>query len=85
MAIAATRLLPFVKPTAVHGFTGLATHVVRGGSEIRAIFGGLLIFLGFTPLFLGPVAFQMLGIKYRGIAVARAVSLVFYKSTEKST
>jgi len=37
-----------------------------------------------APMFLGPVAYQMLGIGYLGIAVARAFSIVFDKSTAQS-
>jgi hypothetical protein len=84
LATAATGLLAFVKPAAVYGFTGLDANGVRGVSEIRAIFGGLLIALGVVPLFLGPVAYQMLGIGYLGIAAARAFSIVFDKSTAQS-
>ena len=84
LATAATGLLAFVKPTAVYGFTGLTATGVRGVSEIRAIFGGLLFALGVVPLFLGPVAFQMLGIGYLGIAAARAFSIVYDKSTAQS-
>ena len=84
LATAATGLLALVKPTAVYGFTGLTANGVRGVSEIRAIFGGLLIALGVAPLFLGPVAYQMLGIGYLGIAAARAFSIVFDKSTAQS-
>jgi hypothetical protein len=84
LATAATGLLAFVKPTAVYGFTGLDAKGVRGVSEIRAIFGGLLIALGVVPLFLGPVAYQMLGIGYLGIAAARTFSIIFDKSTAQS-
>ena len=84
LATAATGLLAFVKPTAVYGFIGLTATGVRGVSEIRAIFGGLLFALGVVPLFLGPVAFQMLGIGYLGIAAARAFSIVYDKSTAQS-
>ena len=84
LATVVTGLLALVKPTAVYGFTGLTANGVRGISEIRAIFGGLLIAIGLAPLFLGPVAYQMLGIGYLGIAVARAFSIVFDKSTAKS-
>lgn len=81
---ALTGLLALVKPTAVYSFTGLTAGGVRGVSEIRAIFGGLLIALGIVPLFLGPVAYQMLGIAYLAIAAARAFSIVFDKSTAQS-
>jgi hypothetical protein len=84
LATVATGLLALVKPTAVYGFTGLNANGVRGVSEIRAIFGGLLIALGLAPLFLGSVGYQMLGIGYLGIAAARAFSIVFDKSTAKS-
>ena len=84
LATAVTGLLAFVKPSAVYGFTGLTANGVRGVSEIRAIFGGLLIALGVVPLFLGSVAYQMLGIGYLGIAAARAFSIVFDKSTAQS-
>jgi hypothetical protein len=84
LATAATGLLALVKPTAVYGFTGLTANGVRGVSEIRAIFGGLLIALGIAPLFLGPAAYQMLGIGYLGIAAARAFSIIFDKSTSQS-
>jgi hypothetical protein len=84
LATAATGLLAFVKPSAVYGFTGLTANGVRGVSEIRAIFGGLFIAMGVVPLFLGPVAYQMLGIGYLGIAAARAFSIVFDKSTAQS-
>ena len=76
LATVATGLLALVKPTAVYGFTGLTANGVRGVSEIRAIFGGLLTALGFAPLFLGPVAYQMLGIGYLGIAVARILDRI---------
>jgi hypothetical protein len=84
LATAATELLAQVKPAAVFGFTGLTANGVRGVSEIRAIFGGLLIALGLAPLFLGPVAYQMLGLGYLGIAAARTFSIVFDKSTSQS-
>jgi hypothetical protein len=84
LATVATGLLALVKPTAVYGFTGLTANGVRGVSEIRAIFGGLLIALGLAPLFLGPAAYQMLGIGYLGIAAGRAFSIVFDKSTAQS-
>ncbi len=84
LATVATGLLALVKPTAVYGFTGLTANGVRGVSEIRAIFGGFFIALGVVPLFLGPVAYQMLGIGYLGIAAARAISILFDKSRAQS-
>ncbi len=81
---AATGLLAFVKPTATYAFIGLNPNGVRGVSEIRAIFGGLFIALGLAPLFLGATAYQMLGIGYLAIAVARTFSMVFDKSYAQS-
>jgi hypothetical protein len=80
----ATGLLAFIKPTAAYGFIGLNANGVRGVSEIRAIFGGLFMALGVSPLFLGPIAYQMLGIGYLGIAIARLFSIVFDKSYAQS-
>jgi len=84
LATAATGLLAVDKPAAVYGFTGLNANGVRGVSEIRAIFGGLFIGLGLAPLFLGATAYQMLGIGYLAIAVARAFSIVFDRSYAQS-
>ena len=80
----ATGLLAFIKPAAAYGFIGLNANGVRGVSEIRAIFGGLFIALGVSPLFLGPIAYQMLGIGYLGIAVARSISIAIDKSYARS-
>jgi hypothetical protein len=84
LATAATGLLALIKPDATYGFIGLMANGVRGVSEIRAIFGGLFIALGIVPLFLGPVAYQMLGITYLAIAAARVFSIVFDKSYAQS-
>jgi uncharacterized membrane protein len=84
LATALTGLLALIKPSAVYDFTGLTASGVRGVSEIRAIFGGLLIALGLVPLFMGTVAYQMLGISYLAIAAARAFSIVFDKSYDRS-
>ena len=84
LATAATGLLALIKPDATYGFIGLTANGVRGVSEIRSIFGGLFIALGIVPLFLGPVAYQMLGIAYLVIAAARAFSIVFDKSYAQS-
>jgi uncharacterized membrane protein len=84
LATAATGVLVFVKPAAAYGFTGLNANGVRGVSEIRAVFGGLFIGLGLAPLFLGAVAYQMLGIGYLAIAAARTFSMVFDKSYAQS-
>ncbi len=84
LATAATGLLAFVKPAATCGFIGLNANGARGVSEIRAIFGGLLIGLGIAPFFLGAAAYHMLGIGYLAIAVARAFSILFDKSYAQS-
>lgn len=84
LATVATGVLAFVKPAATYGFIGLNATGVRGVSEIRAIFGGLFIGLGLAPLFLGATAYQMLGIGYLAIAVARTFSIVFDKSYAQS-
>jgi hypothetical protein len=84
LATAATGLMAFVKPAATYGFIGLNANGARGVSEIRAIFGGLFIALGVAPFFLGATAYQMLGIGYLAIAVARAFSMVFDKSYDQS-
>lgn len=80
LATALTGLLVFIKPSAAYEFTGLSVSGVRGVSEMRAIFGGLLLALGLAPLFLGATAYQMLGIGYLGIAATRAFSILFDKS-----
>jgi hypothetical protein len=84
LATVATGLLVFIKPSAAYGFTGLNANGVRGVSEMRAIFGGLFIGLGVAPLFLGAIAYQMLGIAYLAIAVARLISIVVDKSYAQS-
>ena len=80
----ATGLLALIKPAATYGFIGLKSEGARGVSEIRSIFGGLFIALGLAPFFLGATAYLVLGIAYAGIAVARAFSIVFDRSYEKS-
>jgi hypothetical protein len=84
LATAATGLLALIKPDATYGFTGLTANGVRGVSEIRAVFGGMFIALGIVPLFLGPLAYQILGITYLMIAAARAFSILFDKSYAQS-
>ncbi len=84
LATIATGLLALVKPSAAYGFTGLTAEGVRGLSEFRSIFGGLFIGLGASPLFLGEIAYQMLGFGYLAIAAARAFSIVFDKSYARS-
>ena len=84
LATVATGLLGLIKPSATYGFIGLTAQGPRGVSEIRSIFGGLFIGLGLAPLFLGETAYLMLGISYLAIAVARAFSIIFDKSTAQS-
>ena len=84
LGTAATGLLAFVKPAATYGFIGLSPNGVRGVSEIRAIFGGLFIALGLAPLFLGAATYQMLGIGYLAIAMARLISILFDRSYAQS-
>jgi len=84
LATAATGLLAFLKPDATYGFIGLKADGARGVSEIRAIFGGLFMALGIAPLFLGEIAYLMLGIGYLAIAVARLISIFFDKSYAQS-
>jgi hypothetical protein len=77
----ATGLLSLVKPKAVFGFTGLIAEGARGISEIRAVLGGLFIGLGAAPLILGvPAAYQVIGIGYLAIGIARTFSILFDKS-----
>ena len=84
LATVATGLLALVKPTAVYGFTGLKADGARGVSEVRSIFGGLFIALGIVPLFLGEVAYLILGFSYLGIAAARTLSIIIDKSYDRS-
>ena len=82
LATAATGLLAFFKPDAVYGFTGLTAAGPRGVSEIRAIFGGLFIALGVTPIVFNQ--YRILGIAYLAIAAARVISIVIDKSYDQS-
>jgi hypothetical protein len=80
-----TGLPGLIRPTSVYNFIGLEPPGVRGISEIRAIFGGLLIGLGAAPLILGtPEAYRMLGICYLAIAVARTFSILYDRSFASS-
>ncbi len=84
LATALTGLLALVKPSAVHGFTGLVASGPRGISEIRSIFGGLFIALGVAPFVFGEVAYLVLGLGYLAIAVVRFVSIFLDKSRDSS-
>jgi hypothetical protein len=80
-----TGLISLVRPRSVMGFTGLTVQGARGITEIRAILGGAFVGLGLAPLLLNaPEAYQMLGIVYLVIAVARFLGLVLDRSTEGS-
>jgi hypothetical protein len=84
LATAAAGVFVLVAPRKVVGFTGLEPIGGRGISELRAVFGGLFIALGLTPLFLGPTAYLMLGVGYLSIAAVRAVSMVVDRSVVQS-
>jgi hypothetical protein len=88
IATIATGLVSLVAPRAVRGFTGLDVSNARGITEIRAILGGTFIGLGAAPLIFhimggydfAHVAYQMLGITYLVIFVARLIAMVLDKS-----
>ncbi len=81
----ATGLISLIRPKAVQGFTGLSAPGPRGITEIRAILGGGFIGLGMAALILGvPAAYQMLGLTYLAIAVARIFGIVLDRSFESS-
>ena len=84
LATAATGLFSLLAPTKLTGFTGLQPVGGRGITELRAVLGALFIALGLAPLFLGPVAYLMLGIGYLAIGAARAVSMVIDRSVVQS-
>ena len=80
-----TGLISLIRPQTVMGFTGLAVPGVRGITEIRAVLGGAFIGLGAAPLVLdATAAYQMLGITYLAIAVARAAGIALDRSFERS-
>ncbi len=84
LATIATGLLALVKPSAVYGFIGLFANGPRGISEIRAVFGGMFIGLGMSPLLLGNTAYVMLGYAYLAIAIARLFSIMYDRSFAQS-
>jgi hypothetical protein len=84
LATAATGLFSLLAPTKITGFTGLQPVGGRGITELRAVLGALFIALGLAPLFLGPVAYLMLGIGYLAIGAVRAVSMVLDRSVVQS-
>lgn len=80
-----TGLVSLIRPRAVMTFTGLIVPGARGITEIRAVLGGGFIGLGAAPLILGvPVAYQMLGITYLAIGLARIAGIVLDRSFETS-
>jgi hypothetical protein len=80
-----TGLISLLAPRSVQGFTGLSAPGPRGITEIRSILGGGFVGLGLAPLILGvPAAYQMLGITYLVIAVARIAGIVLDRSFERS-
>jgi hypothetical protein len=80
-----TGLVSLIRPRSVQGFTGLSAPGPRGISEIRAVLGGGFIGLGLAPLILSTAAaYQMLGITYLVIAVARVAGIVLDRSYERS-
>ncbi len=81
----AAGLVSLVRPRAVVGFTGLTPQGGRGITEIRAVLGALFVALGLAPLILNAAAaYQVLGIAYLGVALARAVSMVVDDSVVRS-
>lgn len=80
-----TGLLALIKPTSIYDFTGLKAVGGRGITEIRAIFGALFIALGaFAIYHRQPMALNMLGVMYLGIAAVRVVSMFLDKSVVSS-
>jgi hypothetical protein len=80
-----TGLISLIRPRAIMDFTGLVVPGARGITEIRAILGGAFIGLGIAPLVLGAAAaYQMLGITYLAIAVARVAGIALDRSFERS-
>ena len=64
--------------------SGLVAKGGRGRTEIRCAMGAMYIALGVAPVFLGPTAFQVLGIAYLAIAVVRLISIFVDKSATTS-
>ena len=80
-----TGFISLMAPRSIKDFTGLDATGPRGITEIRAVLGALFIGAGLAPLILGAAAaYQMLGIIYLAIALARAVSMFVDKSIVRS-
>jgi hypothetical protein len=85
IATIATGLISLIRPRSVQGFTGLTAPGPRGVTEIRAVLGGAFVGLGVAPLILNqPVAYQVLGVTYLTIAVARIFGIALDRSFETS-
>jgi hypothetical protein len=85
IATIATGLISLIRPRSVQGFTGLTAPGPRGVTEIRAVLGGAFVGLGVAPLILNqPVAYQVLGVTYLTIAVARIIGIALDRSFETS-
>ena len=80
-----TGLVSLFFPLRVLGFTGLDVKGGRGVTEIRTILGALFVGLGLAALcFNMPETYQMLGITYLVMALARAISMFVDKSVVSS-
>ena len=80
-----TGVLSLFWPLKVLGFTGLEVKGGRGVTEIRTILGALFIGLGAAVLYFNiPETYQVLGITYLVMALARGVSMFVDKSVVSS-
>ena len=81
----ATGILATLRPQIMADFTGLQMKLPRGIVEMQSGIGALFIALGAAPWILShPIAYQMLGIAYLGIAAARFPSMMVHNSFEKT-
>ena len=63
-------------PLKIQGFTGLNANGGRGITEIRTILGALFVGLGAAALYFNlSQTYQMLGITYLAMAIARGISM----------
>ena len=80
-----TGIAAIIWPDVMSSFTGLKMTHPRGLVEMRAGIGALFIGMGAAPWILGhPIAYQMLGIVYICVAVARFPAMIILNSYEKS-
>lgn len=88
IASAATILTGMVSlfwPLKVLGFTGLDVSGGRGVTEIRTILGALFVGLGAAALYFNtPETYQVLGITYLVMAIARGISMFVDDSVIRS-